>query len=1122
MKRLVVVLGFFVLFCVAGLASAEAALADTTLSGRLDNSAGAVAVTVLVYYYKSSGLVTQQSYSVSAEAFRDVSYVDTNADSPPYSITWSTGCGNLGSATLIGSTGAYFFNAQDVHCTGTNSTVTITDTSCPQVGSDFNGHVGWQVSNVANANISYFKVYKAKGLDPDTDTNPTTVNFVAGQATYSSDMPALPDAIGTWNVRVKAYPPPTNTGISVDSNNFTCGVVGAPGGSVIPPTVLTTFATGCSTAWTVTFTWVAATPGTFNYRVYVYTDPAGTIPVSSLLSGFSPNPATNAYTSLSAFLTSGNTYYWKVKASPQPATGQLYWSASPLPSFTVPSGTCVSGSVTPPVISSVRACYNMNVTSPAPNPEKVNVSWTSASGSGVSIRNVEGTNQEFVDWSSDSTFMPGSYSSAPHGPSYTIGDSPTYNFSNNQTYYFRVSTQMTDLNWYFSQIVAVVIPADCNSADQITLTGYIDCENTLPYIHLRWNKLNGYSGNFLIQRWGWNGSIWDWAQVASGSSFYYDSLMLTLPSDTWRVTNSDKTKVSNPLVFSNPCGTLPGAVDTMNITTTCDTNNNPVMNFSFIDRSTSETQFHLEVTSDPFTGPLKTKLYDKWATKVITRTAAEKTATGGVVNFSWSNSNDTNTSGKLWAGDANPHTDSGTGSDGTANNLIPLNATGYWWRVKAVNSSGSSAYNYNDGSVLGTPYPSGIPLQSSRCRGLYDLSSAFDGSDGGSWENSQGQTTQNFAAGEIVTVDVVVTNNNLANSYANSYATKLYFYYKGGTTPACSSTSGTLNPSIPVDGASVTQSYDVSGIPKGGSVTVHVTFNVGSTPESFTALAYVVPTCNFLPDDGTDMVWSNNLTATGFTYTVGVSKFFETTGGDVGAAGTLSVGVDSSALTSPYTAKYQSQYLLAAGSVSSTAKTATGGFRLAPYSQSGQLVASSGVYNYFADKFRSKATALTCNLTNSQYTGLKYCGAGNSVTISSDTTLGAGTNAVFFIDGNLNINAKLMLPAGTNDAAVYIVKGDIKVDSSVTQIDGVFIARKSFSDCVSVACAVGDTGQLTINGSVYADGEEGDSLNLGRYFSTIATNATTPSEIVKFAPKYLVVLSTLLASADVGWKEVAP
>ncbi len=383
-----------------------------------------------------------------------------------------------------------------------------------------------------------------------------------------------------------------------------------------------------------------------------------------------------------------------------------------------------------------------------------------------------------------------------------------------------------------------------------------------------------------------------------------------------------------------------------------------------------------------------------------------------------------------------------------------------------------------------------------------------------------------FTAGQTVKFQAQVTNLNVNGGIALPSGSLLYFYYQGGASmPNCS--VGTTGSAV-ADAGGVVQSYAVGGplAQENGSKFIDIKFNVGSTVGSPTAYLYVVPSCGFAsppdPIGTTDPNWDNNDTS--FTYNVGVNKFFQTTGGDVGASGigsssggTVSVGVVSNPL-------YQSTYGIISNVLSNISVPATG-FTISGYGQK-DLVPDGGVYNYFADKFRAKAMAVNtmpapCALS-SVSSGFYYCGG--SLTVSTSTTISnnGGGPAVFFIDGNLNINADLKLPTNTADAAVYIVAGDINVSSTarVKDLHGIFVARGSFNDCNDL-CGVATGDALTIEGALYVDGI-GVGLNLSRYFSTPATNGTNPSDIINFDPKYLVVLNGLLASSDVGWKEVSP
>ncbi len=213
----------------------------------------------------------------------------------------------------------------------------------------------------------------------------------------------------------------------------------------------------------------------------------------------------------------------------------------------------------------------------------------------------------------------------------------------------------------------------------------------------------------------------------------------------------------------------------------------------------------------------------------------------------------------------------------------------------------------------------------------------------------------------------------------------------------------------------------------------------------------------------------------------------------------------------------------------------TGAYKINNYSKN--QVITGGVYNYFANRFRAKAMQIDnganagCAIQNGTGTfnsasELYYCNTDVIISDPTSTTTITGT-PVFFIDGNLTIRSNIVASGG--NAVVFIVKGDIKIKNLINDINGIYIARKGFYDCEDVGYCVNQTAlfKLTVTGAIYADGEESSVLKkngiaLGRYFGGVSANYTKPNDVINYDPKYLIVLNTILSSADVGWKETSP
>lgn len=121
--------------------------------------------------------------------------------------------------------------------------------------------------------------------------------------------------------------------------------------------------------------------------------------------------------------------------------------------------------------------------------------------------------------------------------------------------------------------------------------------------------------------------------------------------------------------------------------------------------------------------------------------------------------------------------------------------------------------------------------------------------------------------------------------------------------------------------------------------------------------------------------------------------------------------------------------------------------------------------------------------------------------------MGAGSQRVYFVNGNVTINNSLTYPAnfsggGQVPSLVIIATGDIRVDAAATQLDGIFISRGTFYTCfpkVEPATTSVCGNRLTINGSVMAN-------NVDLFRTAGADGATpaaqkAPAEVFNLSPE---------------------
>ena len=238
----------------------------------------------------------------------------------------------------------------------------------------------------------------------------------------------------------------------------------------------------------------------------------------------------------------------------------------------------------------------------------------------------------------------------------------------------------------------------------------------------------------------------------------------------------------------------------------------------------------------------------------------------------------------------------------------------------------------------------------------------------------------------------------------------------------------------------------------------------------------------------------------------------------MGAKGTIDVSLNPL----PF-GRYQSDYLLAGNPLTSRVRSAK--WSITGYDK--PLMAGTP-YAYMAERFLGEAKLNPreddCDIPSGNREGLNYVDAIH--TCPDGTAVfqigGFGPNGnpvIYFIEGNLRIEKNLIMDP--EDTLIFIVSGDITVNTTVTRIDGIYIAGGTFHSTDSS----GDVGaQLEVNGAIYAT-----NVNLNRVLGgslcpsgDLCDNQKTAAEKIVYDPKYLIALNSLLGSPGVSWKEVAP
>jgi hypothetical protein len=131
-------------------------------------------------------------------------------------------------------------------------------------------------------------------------------------------------------------------------------------------------------------------------------------------------------------------------------------------------------------------------------------------------------------------------------------------------------------------------------------------------------------------------------------------------------------------------------------------------------------------------------------------------------------------------------------------------------------------------------------------------------------------------------------------------------------------------------------------------------------------------------------------------------------------------------------------------------------------------------------------------------------------TLESNITLMGGQKTVIFVQGNLRINNNISKINLDNSFLMFVVSGDIIVNSTVTEITGVYTTDGTF-----ITESDGDDLQLNVVGSVAAF-----DVDLKRYLG--AGNATDPAELFTYSPELVVNYPPALSERHLVWREVAP
>ncbi len=142
-----------------------------------------------------------------------------------------------------------------------------------------------------------------------------------------------------------------------------------------------------------------------------------------------------------------------------------------------------------------------------------------------------------------------------------------------------------------------------------------------------------------------------------------------------------------------------------------------------------------------------------------------------------------------------------------------------------------------------------------------------------------------------------------------------------------------------------------------------------------------------------------------------------------------------------------------------------------------------------------------------------------SYTIGSD--LNVKKAGVIFVDGNLTINTNITQKSNT-DGLVFLVKGDVNIKDSVTEVNAFIITWGQFcSAWTGSFCPTPPylTSQLIINGSIISLDSTKKPSFVRRLINPNA-NKKDPAEKIIFQPKYLAILKNIFARDLSVWSEI--
>ncbi len=133
------------------------------------------------------------------------------------------------------------------------------------------------------------------------------------------------------------------------------------------------------------------------------------------------------------------------------------------------------------------------------------------------------------------------------------------------------------------------------------------------------------------------------------------------------------------------------------------------------------------------------------------------------------------------------------------------------------------------------------------------------------------------------------------------------------------------------------------------------------------------------------------------------------------------------------------------------------------------------------------------------------------------------THLIYFIEGDVHLEHNITIPTASG-TITFVVNGNIFVNPSVTQLDGMYIFGGTFDDGASSSA-------LSIRGSLIGLGGDTSSSATTNSFWNAASSRTSlqrdlgtanqsgPAELIVYEPKYVYLIKDLMGSSKYSWSE---